>query len=39
MGCNMQYLFENGDVRWFSSLGGALEYAHKNITRLLRELP
>ena len=35
----MNYQFEDGTIRWFSSLGYALEYAHENNTRLVRELP
>lgn len=30
------YLFENGQKLQFKSLGYALEYAHKNNTRIVR---
>jgi hypothetical protein len=32
------YLFENGQQLQFKSLGFALEYAHKNNTRIIRVL-
>ena len=32
------YIFENGKELQFKSLGHALEYAHKNNTRILRVL-
>ena len=34
----IKFQFENGVVREFKSLGHALEWAHKNQTRIVREL-
>jgi hypothetical protein len=34
----MNYEFENGQTLWFTGLGHALEYAHINKTRIVREL-
>lgn len=34
----IKFLFENGTTREFKSLGYALDWAHKNHTRIVREL-
>ena len=34
----IKFQFENGIIREFRSLGHALEWAHKNHTRIVREL-